>query len=317
MPRRTKRNNPNELHGQLIKLIRNFERHLQSGDLREKVRKLVPANHLLRDLGVSLISDDNATSARDRIELYLRKHVGQVIDGDELMVVAGISEYGRRVRELRVQFGWPIVTGISMRDIEKDKKSEEDGQPTEVPKMKTDECLLLADKQDAEAAYRWNIANDIRKDKGLSVQNKILKFLRSNVGKTCTSDELRYVANNKSEWARRVRELRTEEGWPVATKTTGRPDLPVGLYVLEDDRQTPPHDRSIKEGVRREALRRDQHTCKLCGWTHDDWNRSDPRHLELHHIKEHAKGGSNEIDNLITLCNICHDDVHAERKQLP
>ena len=135
------------------------------------------------------------------------------------------------------------------------------------------------------------------------------------MGLGVTNEELRYVAGDKTEWARRVRELRTEQGWPIATKTTGRPDLGVGVYVLQADRQSPEHDRSIPDDVRREVLRRDGYKCKKCGWSHDEWNPSDPRHLELHHIKHHVKGGENVEGNLQTLCTVCHDKVHREEKR--
>ncbi|PKN67334.1 MAG: hypothetical protein CVU57_03040 [Deltaproteobacteria bacterium HGW-Deltaproteobacteria-15] len=118
----------------------------------------------------------------------------------------------------------------------------------------------------------------------------------------------------KTEWARRVRELRTEFGWPVATKTTGRPDLWIGVYVLLADRQSPEHDRNIKDEVRREVLRRDGYKCRECGWSHEEWNPSDPRHLELHHIVHHVKGGKNVEANLKTLCTSCHDKTHAEER---
>ena len=134
--------------------------------------------------------------------------------------------------------------------------------------------------------------------------------MRANVSLGVTNEELRYVAGNKTEWARRVRELRTEYGWPITTKSTGRPDLSVGVYVLEADRQSPEHDRYIPDDVRREVLRQDGYKCKNCRWSHDEWNPSDPRHLELHHKMHHAKGGENTKENLQTLCNVCHDKVH-------
>ena len=63
---------------------------------------LIPAFHKLRDLGGSLISKAEAASARDRIIEYFRRYPKTVIDGDELMVVAGIDAWSRRIRELRV-----------------------------------------------------------------------------------------------------------------------------------------------------------------------------------------------------------------------
>ena len=138
--------------------------------------------------------------------------------------------------------------------------------------------------------------------------------MSANVGHGVTNEELRYVANDKTEWARRVRELRTEFGWPVVTKTTGRPDLGIGVYVLQADRQSPEHDRQIPDDVRREVMRRDRHKCKKCGWSHGEWNPSDPRHLEIHHKQHHAQGGLNVEENLITLCTVCHDKVHRKDK---
>ena len=315
MARRSKRHDPEALRQKLVELLTNFERHLQERTLRAQVLELVEANHVLRDLGASLIVGEEASSARDRILLYLQKHVGQVIQGDELMVVAGISEYARRIRELRVQFGWSIVTGVTIAEMR--ENAQDDEELAELPQMRPDEYLLQSAEQDIEAAYRWNVANDIRKAPDMGVRDKILSFLRENVGKMVSGEELRYVAGNKSEWARRTRELRTEYGWPVVTKSNGRPDLPVGVYVLEEDKQAPPHDRQIKDDVRRSVLMRDGYTCQRsgCGWNQDIWNPADPRHLEVHHILHHAKGGSNEADNLITYCNICHDVVHREEKR--
>jgi 5-methylcytosine-specific restriction endonuclease McrA len=40
-------------------------------------------------------------------------------------------------------------------------------------------------------------------------------------------------------------------------------------------------------------------------------SRDDPRRmLELHHIKPHKNQGANEVENLITLCNVDHDEEH-------
>ena len=97
MARRSQQKNPEILRLELLALIQNFENELKIGDLRGKVRALVPAHYLLRDLGSSLIPKERASSARDRIILYLTSFPRQVIKGDELMVVAGIGEWARRV----------------------------------------------------------------------------------------------------------------------------------------------------------------------------------------------------------------------------
>jgi hypothetical protein len=134
------------------------------------------------------------------------------------------------------------------------------------------------------------------------------------VGKPITGEELAYIAKDAREWNRRTRELRTEEGWPIKTKMSGRPDLPTGVYILEENKQAEPHDRHISDSVRVEVLTRDYFACRHCGWSQDQATQEDPRRfLELHHLEHHATGGSNEENNLVTLCNVHHDEVHKRK----
>lgn len=53
--------------------------------------------------------------------------------------------------------------------------------------------------------------------------------------------------------------------------------------------------------ARRSALARDNHQCQSCGSTEN---------LTAHHILPVADGGTNRIDNLVTLCRLCHDHEH-------
>ncbi len=310
MARRSRQSVPERIREELVELLTDFESKLKIGNLREQVQALVPGYRLLNDLGSSLVPED-IPSARERIIYYLKRYPRTIIDGEELMVVAGISEWARRVRELRVEFGWSIITGVSAVEMAKEEGFQIEG--IDVRHMAPDNYMLLETEPDRDAAHRWHFANDIKKEKK-SVKDKILMYLRENVGRPVTGEELRYVASGKTEWARRVRELRTEEGWPVVTKQTGMPDLPVGTYVLELNRQAPVHDRKITDAVRGRVLRRDKFSCQECGWNIKEYNRADPRILELHHKKHHAHGGENTEENLITLCNICHDDLHALEK---
>jgi len=51
---------------------------------------------------------------------------------------------------------------------------------------------------------------------------------------------------------------------------------------------------------RREILKRDGHTCQNCGLTGK----------KIHHIKKESAGGSDDSDNLVTLCSGCHNTLH-------
>ena len=179
--------------------------------------------------------------------------------------------------------------------------------------VKPDEYVLMRAEQDRHAAHRWNVLNDIRKKKA-SVKAKIIEYFRRNIGEEIAGEELKYLAKDKKEWARRVRELRTEEGWPIVTRNSGREDLAIGVYVLEEDRQTYEHDRRIPDPVRVAVLRRDGFKCVECGWSRAILSPDDPRKmLELHHQKHHKDKGENTVENLVTLCNVHHDEIHRSR----
>lgn len=303
-------NRSEAIRQELVDLLQNFQQHLNGNELRDKVLAFVPCQRLLRDLGRSLIPKEDATSGIHRILAYLRKYAFTIIAGEELAVVSGIGEWARRVRQLRVEFGWSILTGLTAREMAAEGEFPLEG--VKVSEMKVTDYILISENEDREAAHRWNIANQIRKQKG-SVKDKILAYLKENVAKPVTGEELRYVANDKKEWARRVRELRTEDGWTVTTKQSGRPDLQIGVYVLESLRQLPKHDRDIHDDVRVDVLTRDEFRCTKCEWHHGMATASDPRHnLELHHLEAHVRGGKNTAENLITVCNVCHDKIHRE-----
>lgn len=71
--------------------------------------------------------------------------------------------------------------------------------------------------------------------------------------------------------------------------------------VIEDEEG---HRRStIPPSVRRIVLQRDRYRCRALGCNHT-------RHLEVHHRIPRARGGSNDIDNLVTLCSACHRRIH-------
>jgi len=289
-------------------LIDNYGTLLEKDDLRNKVIGLIPAFKQLRGLGKSIIQQVDTASARDRILFYMQKYPLVPISGDEFLVISGIQEYARRIRELRVQFGWKIISGYTAREMAEAMEADDSDKQT-LLLMKPSDYMLVSKACDRELAHRWNMANTIR-NKPISIRDKIIEFLKLNVGRPVTGEELRYLAKNRLEWPRRVRELRTEFGWPIVTKNTGREDLDVGSYVLEADRQSPVHDRKIPDPVRYAILERDKYKCVKCGWSHKKYNRSNPRHLELHHVKHHSRGGENTKENLISVCTSCHDEIH-------
>lgn len=85
-------------------------------------------------------------SAKTSILFYFRQFIGQRIETIELELVSGISEYARRIRELRVEDGYDIRTEFS-----------DDGTPFYV---------LASSAPDVDIAGRWREAHEIRKMSG-------------------------------------------------------------------------------------------------------------------------------------------------------
>jgi hypothetical protein len=96
----------------LSEQLDRYEAELPKLPLRQRVVRLIDLQNSFRKLGKALLAEAGMAtgSARGRIRQYLQAHKGEVIDGAELAVVGGISEYARRIRELRDE-GLTILTG--------------------------------------------------------------------------------------------------------------------------------------------------------------------------------------------------------------
>lgn len=57
---------------------------------------------------------------------------------------------------------------------------------------------------------------------------------------------------------------------------------------------------------RRKVRQRDGNQCQICGDTPD----SPYTQLHVHHIIPRVDGGTDELDNLVTLCDLCHAICH-------
>jgi len=228
--------------------------------------------------------------ARQAILSYLRANLGQWVEGEELAAVSGIGEWARRVRELRVQYGY------------------------DVPQRKG-RYRLLNPEPDEAAAKRWQTMNAIRRKSG-SGTARIKEFLTAYVGEAVTRDDIDYVGKIK-EAVRRARELRDEEGWPLDSHLEDR-QLKPGQYRLVsiapedlmDSRQ-----RLYPENLRGRVFERDNYTCEKCNRDSVKAEKAGDRrfYLEIHHrnavaeqLDDLSLAELNDESNLATLCHRCH-----------
>lgn len=108
-------------------------------------------------------------------------------------------------------------------------------------------------------------------------RGKLRAHFLANIGRVMDSDELRAVADNQSEWARRVRELRTEEGYLILTHND-RSELKPGQYLLETPKPQPAFERAISKETRAYVLDRNGFTwadskvkCNTHDFSERDW----------------------------------------------
>jgi HNH endonuclease len=141
----------------------------------------------------------------------------------------------------------------------------------------------------------------------LGSKDKLRAFLLTNIGVLLDSETLRQVANS-SEWARRIRELRNEEGFDILTHKD-RSDLKPGQYILTTATQRAVAQRGISKETRAYVIDRDGNTCQMCGVAAAEIHPFDgrPARMQLGHIIDKTKGGSEEADNLRLLCSVCNE----------
>ncbi len=140
-------------------------------------------------------------------------------------------------------------------------------------------------------------------------RGKLRAYFLANIGRVMESGELRTVAGNQSEWARRVRELRTEEGYLILTHND-RSDLKPGEYLLETPHPQPAFSRAISKETRAYVLDRNGFTCQMCGAVAGEPHPYDPsRKTRLHigHVIDKSKGGGDDPSNLRAICSICNE----------
>ncbi len=142
-------------------------------------------------------------------------------------------------------------------------------------------------------------------------KERIRQFLLANIGRVITSIEIRdAVGSEVSEWARRLRELREDEGWPILTHNDNA-GLKPGQYFLKEPppkRSNVSFSRNISAKLRAEVLDRNGFTCQMCGLTPGEIDPETRRKVRLHigHIVDKNIGGKDELANLRALCSTCN-----------
>jgi hypothetical protein len=143
----------------------------------------------------------------------------------------------------------------------------------------------------------------------MSARKKLRAYFLANIGRILDSVELQKVAGGSSEWGRRVRELRNQEGFQILTHND-LSELKPGQYILKTAKPQPAFDRAISKETRAFVLDRNGFTCQMCGAVAGEqhpYDTSRKTRLQIGHIVDKSMGGSDEPSNLRALCSVCNE----------
>lgn len=139
----------------------------------------------------------------------------------------------------------------------------------------------------------------------------ILEFLLANIGTVLEAKQIQDASGGVSEWARRLRELRDEEGYQIFSHKD-RASLKPGQYLIDSSKRLPAFKRGISKETRAWVLERNGYTCQMCGSAAGD---PDPMggtrtvRLTMGHIKDKSKGGDDTPQNLRAVCTACNEGL--------
>jgi len=143
----------------------------------------------------------------------------------------------------------------------------------------------------------------------MSARDNLRQYFLAHVGEILDAEALRVVSGNISEWARRVRELRDEEGYQILTNND-RSDLKPGQYILLSAKPLPAFERAISKETRALVLDRNGFTCQMCGAVAGEphpYDLSKKTRLHIGHVLDKSHGGTDDPTNLKALCSVCNE----------
>jgi 5-methylcytosine-specific restriction endonuclease McrA len=148
-------------------------------------------------------------------------------------------------------------------------------------------------------------------------KSKLLEHFLANIGRVMDSAELSQVAGS-SEWGRRTRELRDEQGYQILTHND-RADLKPGQYVMISEERNEPAERAISKETRAKVLETYGSVCYSCGAIAGEPHPANGKSTVLHmgHLVAKSHGGKDTVSNLRPLCMVCNTGAANISAELP
>lgn len=153
----------------------------------------------------------------------------------------------------------------------------------------------------------------------LGSKQRILEYFMNNIGKVVESRDIQAASGGAVEWARRVRELRNEEGYQILSHKD-RADLKPNQYLMETTTRLPAFKREVSKETRAWVLERNGYTCQMCGMAAGDtdpYNSQRTVRLTIGHIIDKSKGGEDIPQNLRAVCTNCNEGLQNSSPPKP
>ena len=193
-----------------------------SGDEWLRVRARI--GNLTADFNDGVVDVDRllgTTGGRARILRYMQLRLGEIVTKEELSGVAGIYEWARRVRELRMDDGWAIHSAETRDDL------------------RVGEYILELDRPDEALSRNWTTARRIRKLRtaggAVSSRVRLLEYLKAIYPQSADSEQLAYVVGSSGLCTRHLEGL-AAEGWQIASGSDDNPAV-SGYRLTSLERQ--------------------------------------------------------------------------------
>ena len=138
-----------------------------------------------------------------------------------------------------------------------------------------------------------------------SRKQQVIEYLKEHIGKWIHNQELRNLSG-LNDVPRTIRLLR-QEGWQIDVRGDGY----VMLTALEKGAARGVR-KALTERIRYQVLSRDNFRCRACGR-----GANDEVKLTVDHVRPVDWGGTNDISNLLTLCEECNRGKKAWVDSVP
>ena len=158
-----------------------------------------------------------------------------------------------------------------------------------------------------------------KKERRVGSKRLLLEYFSRHLVEVLTAAELQRAAGGASEWGRRLRELRDEEGYDIKSH---KDDLTLkpGQYRLDSLTRRDVTRRAIDNRLRAKVMAEAAGICQWCGAVAGKPHPEHPERvttLQASHIIDKVKGGADSLNNLIALCSFCNEGASIDLQEPP